>query len=185
MTKLDTTKIRGLLLTIIACVVFFFAGVIVAKNWFAFPNQTTTVSQKPTKPSILTFTIPQISLPSDWSSKENLPGNSFGTALALNPGIKTQGTFNDNNAIDYYVFNLKDPSQVILNVTDVPKALYWVLYNDQLQEMASTYRTGASAGSTQMAIQNPGKYYIKVWADYHTLTNYPYTIRLNILPYFE
>jgi len=170
--------------SITACVVFFIVGVIVGRNWFMFPAHTTNFPQS-TRSNSLTLDIPQVPLPPDWLSKEDLAGNSFKTAFSLSPGIQTQGTINDNNAIDYYFFALKNPSQIVINVTNVPKALYWVLYDDKFNEVTSTYRKGAIQGSTQVALQNPGKYYIKVWADYHAFTNYPYTIRLTILPYFE
>ncbi len=167
---------------IIVCIAFFLVGVIVGGNWF--PNHAATLP-KPTKSNSLTLDIPQVPLPPDWAAKEDLPGNSFGTSLPLSPGIQTQGTIDDNNAIDYYFFTLKNPSQIVINVTNVPKALYWVLYDDKFNEVTSTYRKGSTLGSTQVALQNPGKYYIKVWADYHAFTNYPYTIRLTILPFFE
>ncbi len=183
MAKSNKLKMRGWIF-VFACAVLFFVGMIVGKFWVMLPTGMTAV-QKPTKSGITTFNVPQIPLPPGWSSKENLPGNSFATAYSLDPGIKTQGTLNIDNAIDFYTFSLKNPSQIIINITDVPKALYWVLYNDQFKELASTYRKGESQGSTQISLQDPGKYYIKVWADYQQLTNYPYTIRLNILPYFE
>ena len=146
------------------------------------PNRA---SVQPTVKSPFVFDVPQVPLPADWTAKENLPGNSFETAPELATGVQTQGTFNTDNVIDYYFFNLKNPSQIIVNITNVPKSLYWVLYDSNQNEIASTYRSGASQGSTQIALQNPGKYYMKIWADYHTLTNYPYTIRLSILPYFD
>lgn len=186
MTKINKNKLKknGLLWPITACVVFFIIGIFVGRTWYMLSLHV-AINQPSTNSTLLTFNIPQVPLPSDWTSKENLPGNSFATAYPLNAGIETQGTLDVENIIDYYTFSIKDPSQIILNVTDIPKALYWVLYDGQYKEIASTYRTGVAKGSTQLALENPGKYYIRVWADYHQLTNYPYTIRLNILPYFE
>ncbi len=115
----------------------------------------------------------------------NQPGNSFATAYSLDPGIQTQGTLSNDNAIDYYTFNVKGPSQVFLNITNIPKRLYWVLSDSNYNEIASIYRKGVSTGSTQVDVQNPGKYYVKIWADYNETTNFPYAIRLSILPYFE
>ncbi len=168
---------------IILCILFFLCGFFISK--VTLYSTATTVITNNSKQTAISFSIPQVPLPADWSSKKNLPGNTFDTAFTLNPGIKTQGTFNTSNAIDYYTFDLKDPSQIAVDVTDVPKALFWVLYDSSQKEVASTYRTGSMGGSTQIALNNPGKYYIKVWADYHELVNYPYTIRLSILPYFE
>jgi len=167
---------------LIACLIFFLVGFMLCRLFFLRTITTSSVKQSH---STITFTIPQIELPQNWSSKTNLQGNSFETAFTLNTGIKTQGTLNTDNAIDYYTFTLKDPSQIVIDLTDVPKALFWVLYDNQQKEIASTYRTGSNGGSTQVALDNPGKYYLKVWADYHELVNYPYTIRLSILPFLE
>lgn len=171
-------------LWLIPCIGALFIGIFVGRLLSIFPIDM-TISSKAHTNSILTLNVPQIPIPSDWAKKENLPGNSFKSAFSLNTGINTQGTLNENNVIDYYFFILQNPSQVVVNVTNIPKALYWVLYDSDFHEVSSTYRTGASEGSTQIALQNPGKYYVKVWADYHQTTNYPYTIRLNVLPYFD
>ncbi len=167
---------------ILLCICFFLGGFGVARLFFV---RTVTISSIKRTHSVITFSVPQVPLPPDWSSKASLPGNSFETAFSLIPGVATQGTINDNDAIDFYSFTLKDPSHIIVDVTDVPKSLYWVLYDDQRKQIATTYRSGSTTGSTQVLIQNPGTYYIEVWADYHELSNYPYTIRLSILPYFE
>lgn len=184
MPKFNKMKVNNPLWSIVACIGFFLVGLFVGRKWLKLPIYMTN-SSKPAKSALLTFNVPQISLPPNWSSKENLPGNSFETAFSLNTGVQTQGTLNEDNAVDYFFFTLKDSSQVIIDVTNVPKSLYWVLYDSEFREVTSTYRTGASKGSTQVSLHNAGKYYIKVWADYTDLTNYPYTIRLNILPNFE
>lgn len=167
-------------------VIFFIFGVSLSKRLLPVNNSGNNNATTPTSvKSTIPFNIPQVPLPPDWALKEGQPGNSFGTSFPLNPGIKTQGTLNTDNAIDYYVFSLKDPSQIIVDVTDIPKSLYWILYDNQFKELASAYRKGTSSGSTQISLQNPGKYYLKVWSDYNEVANYPYTIRLSILPYFD
>lgn len=177
--QLHSTKMKTKNLPwIAACFIFFILGVSIGRQFFI---QTITFNKNNQKQSTTAFNIPQIPIP----PQDSLPGNSFDSAFILNPGIKTQGTLNTNNAIDYYTFDLKDPSQIVVDITDVPKALFWILYDSSQKEIASSYRSGTLGGSTQIALNNPGKYYIKVWADYHELVNYPYTIRLSILPYFE
>jgi hypothetical protein len=163
------------------------SGVIGLFIGFAVSNfiHITQPPRQTSNSSVVAFTIPQIPLPSNWETQEKLPGNSFDNAFPLNPGIKTQGTLNGDNVLDFYTFSLSGSSDVILNVTNVPKALYLVLYDQNKNQIASTYRTGAVQGSTQVNLQYAGKYYIKVWADCHTVTNYPYTIRLSIMPDFE
>lgn len=137
------------------------------------------------KPQTVTFQVPQIPLPADWNLKEKLPGNSFKTSFKLDPGIETQGTLNNDNALDYYYFDVKDASDIILNVTNVPKSLYWALYDSKYNEVASSYRKGTTKGSSQISLTDAGRYYIKVWADYSQVTNFPYAIRLSILPDFD
>lgn len=181
MAKLNKTNTRSWLWIVISCAFFFFVGIGFDKM-ITFTSKTTVSIQKK---SLLTFSIPQVPLPSDWSQKENLPGNSFETAIPLSIGIQTQGTLNENNVIDYYSFTLKDPAKVLFDITNVPKSLYWILYDSNFKEIAASYRTGTASGTSQVSLQNQGLYYIKVWADYSQWTNYPYTIRLSVLPFIE
>ncbi len=189
--KIKIAKKAILLWVVISCVLFLSAiGLIVTRiRFFSTANIVTTakiVPQANVSQLLPAFDVHNPPLPPGWSSKESLPGNSFATAFSLNPGVKTQGTLNVENALDYYVFTLKDPSQIIIDVTDVPKTLSWVLYDAQFKEVAYTLRSGTKEGSTKISIQNPGKYYIRVWADYSgDSTNFPYTIRLSILPFFD
>lgn len=181
MARKPEMKIRKILLITLVVLCVFSLGFYIGK--------ITTIAMKPKmttqKKSLVAFNIPQVPLPPDWSQKENLPGNSFETAIPLTIGFQTQGTINENNVIDYYSFVLKSPSKVIFDITNVPKSLYWILYDNTHKEIASSYRTGLLSGSSQVSLQNPETYYIKVWADYSQWTNYPYTIRLSILPFVE
>lgn len=177
-------KLRGVITACVACsLVFFVLGFLASRS--AFVRVVTVSPDQKSQSSVIKFDIPQVPLPSDWAAKENLPGNSFSTAFLLNPGIDTQGTINDSNAIDYFSFSIKDPSQIVIDITNVPKSLYWIVYDSAYKQVAASYRTGSTSGSSHVLLQNAGTYYIKVWADYHDYANYPYNIRLSILPYFE
>ncbi len=185
-TKANKSKAIILLCTaLIFCLLFFFVAVeIIARVWLLH-NPNTNVKSNVTQ-LLPAFDVHNPPLPPGWQSKENLPGNSFATAFQLNPGVKTQGTLNADNALDFYFFNLKEPSQIIIDVTDVPKTFSWILYDAQFKEVAYTLRSGTTEGSTKVTIQNPGKYYIRTWAEYgQTYTNFPYTIRLSVLPFFD
>jgi len=126
-----------------------------------------------------------IPIPSNWKSKESAPGNSFNTAIDIVPGYGTQGTLNPGNILDYFKFNLKDPAKITVTVSNLPQEFGFILYDANLNQVAQTIRSGSTEGTTTISLSNPGKYYIKVFADYTQIVNVPYDIRMSIQPFFN
>lgn len=124
-------------------------------------------------------------LPNTWKTNENQPGNSFATAVKIQSGYETQGTLNPGNILDYYTFDLSQPADIIVTVTDVPKQFGFILYDGNYNEIAHTFRSGSTEGTTKINVPTAGKYYLKVFGNYKEIVNVPYTIRYSVLPISE
>lgn len=170
---------KGLILKYLLLVVIIFglgigSGIIIQR--YNQPKVFPLASQ----PNPLDLPIPQ-----SWKSVENQPSNSFATAIDLVPGYDTQGTLGPGNILDYYKFTIKQPAKVQMTVSNLPQEFNSVYYDANYNEIGHTLRTGSISGVTVISLQNPGKYYVKIFGNYTDVVNLPYTIRVSILPFFE
>lgn len=143
----------------------------------------------------LKFLTNRPSTPNSITQNQKPPANqahsdtntTFEAADLLTPGIETQSILSDKfpNNIDFYKFNVNSPSRINIVFDHLPTSYQMTVYDPKRQVLAQTDRKGFTYSEGVVVAQDKGTYFIKVTSTYQDPNSTPYTIRIEILPFFE
>lgn len=128
-------------------------------------------------------TLPSLKMTSPTSHSEQEPNDSFATATPLTLGLDTQGTLTTGKDVDYYSFTVPAPGKIQITLDKLPKRYEFYVYDPQKDLIAQSARAGFASTISTVIAQNPGKYYFKMFTNYNEPSNYPYTIRVSVIPF--
>ena len=111
--------------------------------------------------------------------------NTVEQATPLVPGYETQATLVSEDDVDFYNFTLDNAARVKIDLRNLPEKFDLYLYDQNHKLIASSFRYGIDEAVTLITLPSTGKYYIKVGSSYKSGANFPYTIRLSILPFYD
>lgn len=109
-------------------------------------------------------------------------GTSFDNAIPLKLGYETDGTLKTGRNIDTYYFQLDTTANVRTSLTNLPHEYNTFIYDGNKKLIASSLRSGYLDSSATIGGLHAGKYYIQIVTNYGEPVDYPYTIRVDIIP---
>lgn len=119
------------------------------------------------------------------TDKQNQANDSFNSAIEVKSGYETQSSLLSGSDVDYYFFQVIEPSNVRISFKDLPNEYSTYVYNSNRKIIASSVRSGFTASAGLIKIANPGKYYIQVYSNKNSAGKLPYSITVTILPIFD